>query len=148
MLTRRDLLRSLLAAPLVLTSHGLRSVSAQERIRLLDLRAQRKFVNRLERPARALPAPGTRHYEIAVRQFRRSVGLIDPRTRGALETTLWGYDGQYPGPTFEVRRGEPVSVRWINALAADGRPLPHLLPVDRSIHLAHTIEACQAVCPS
>ena len=47
MLTRRDLLGSLLAAPLVLTSHGLRSVSAQERIRLLDMRAQRQFVNRL-----------------------------------------------------------------------------------------------------
>ena len=138
MLTRRDLLRSLLAAPLVLTSHGLRSVSAQERIRLLDMRGQRQFVNRLERPARALPAPGTRYYEIAVRQFRRSVGLIDPRTGGALETTLWGYDGQYPGPTFEVRGGEPVTVRWINALAADGRALPHLLPVDRSIHVAHT----------
>ena len=119
MLTRRDLLRSLLAAPLVLTSHGLRSVSAQERIRLLDLRAQRQFVNRLERPARALPAPGTRHYEIAVRQFRRSVGLIDPRTGSALETTLWGYDGQYPGPTFEVRRGEVMAfLPWLYCVPA------------------------------
>ena len=138
MVTRRDILRSLLAAPLILTSHGFRPASAREPIRLLDLRAQRQFVNRLVRPARALPAPGTRHYEIAVRQFRGSVGLIDPRTGAALATTLWGYDGQYPGPTFEVRRGEPVTVRWTNALAADGRALPHLLPVDRSIHIAHT----------
>ena len=62
-----------------------------------------------------------------MRQFRGSVGLIDPRTGAALATTLWGYDGQYPGPTFEVRPGEPVTVRWTNALAADGRALPHLL---------------------
>src|SRR5262249_20324746 len=71
-------------------------------------------------------------------QFRGSVGLTDPRTGRPLETTLWGYAGQYPGPTFDVRRGEAITVRWINALAADGRPLPHLLPVDRSIHIAET----------
>jgi spore coat protein A len=84
-----------------------------------------------------VPAPGTRHYEIAARQFRGWVGLVDPRSRRPLETTLWGYDGRYPGPTFDVRSGEPVTVRWANALAAEGRALPHLLPVDRTLHMAH-----------
>jgi spore coat protein A len=135
---RRSVLKTLLAAPLLLTPLGARPVGAQERVLLLDMRRQPKFVNRLPRPARATPAPGSRHYEMAVRQFRGAVGLVDPRTGGPLGTTLWGYDGRYPGPTFDVRRGEAVTVRWTNALAADGRPLPHLLPVDRSIHVAHT----------
>jgi len=138
MFTRRDALGSLLAAPLVLTPFGLKQVSAQQRLVLLDVRRQRQFVNRLPRPVRATPATAARHYELAVRQFRGSLGLVDLRTGRALETTLWGYDGQYPGPTFDVRRGEPVTVRWTNALVADGRSLPHLLPVDRSIHIAHT----------
>jgi spore coat protein A, manganese oxidase len=138
MLTRRNALRSLLAAPLVLTPFGLRRARAQQRVAPLDVRRQRQFVNPLPRPARATPATAARHYELAARQFRGSLGLIDPRSGRALETTLWGYDGQYPGPTFDVRRGEPVTVRWTNALAADGRSLPHLLPVDRSIHIAHT----------
>jgi spore coat protein A len=44
-------------------------------------------------------------------------------------TTLWGYNGMYPGPTFEVRRGSPVAVRWENAL-----PGIHFLPIDTTLH--------------
>jgi spore coat protein A len=102
------------------------------------MRSQRQFANRLTRPVRAVPSAGTRRYDIAARQFHGWVGLTDPTTAARLETTLWGYDGRYPGPTIEARRGEPISVRWINALVADGQPLPHILPVDRSIHMAHT----------
>ncbi|KNX39571.1 multicopper oxidase [Luteipulveratus halotolerans] len=29
-------------------------------------------------------------------------------------TTVWGYDGRMPGPTIEVRRDEPVRIRWRN----------------------------------
>jgi len=138
MLTRRDILKSLLAMPVVVTPFGPRLASAREHVELLDVRRQRQFVNRLPRPARATPLPGTRHYEIAARQFRGWVGLADPRTGRPVETTLWGYEGRYPGPTIDVRRGEPITVRWMNELAAGGRALPHLLPVDRSIHIAHT----------
>ena len=31
-------------------------------------------------------------------------------------TTLWAYNGQYPGPTFEAQRGTPIAVRWMNNL--------------------------------
>jgi spore coat protein A len=27
-----------------------------------------------------------------------------------------GYNGQYPGPTFEARRGHPIAVQWRNNL--------------------------------
>ncbi|MGC1964472.1 MAG: multicopper oxidase domain-containing protein, partial [Candidatus Sulfotelmatobacter sp.] len=43
--------------------------------------------------------------------------------------TIWGYNGMWPGPTFEVRKGQPLSVKWSNQL-----PTKHFLPVDYTIH--------------
>jgi spore coat protein A, manganese oxidase len=42
---------------------------------------------------------------------------------------MWGYNAMWPGPTFEVRRGQPLSVKWTNHL-----PTKHFLPVDPTIH--------------
>lgn len=44
-------------------------------------------------------------------------------------TLFWGYNGIWPGPTFEVRRGQHLSVSWINQL-----PVKHFLPIDTTIH--------------
>ena len=44
-------------------------------------------------------------------------------------TTVWGYNGMYPGPTFDVRRDHPILVKWENKL-----PFKHLLPVDTTLH--------------
>ncbi len=44
-------------------------------------------------------------------------------------TTVWGYEGSYPGPTIEARRDCPILVRYLNKL-----PTTHLLPVDTSVH--------------
>ena len=61
-----------------------------------------------------------------------------------LRTPVLGYDGIYPGPTFETRRGRPIVVRHRNELpvpsvvhlhgghtpaASDGWPLDLVLPV-------------------
>lgn len=48
------------------------------------------------------------------------------------ETTVWGYEGSYPGPTIEVESGEKVYIKWCNSL-----PKKHLLPVDYTVHGAH-----------
>ena len=44
-------------------------------------------------------------------------------------TTLWGYNGSWPGPTIEAQTGQPVRINWVSKL-----PRTHLLPVDHSIH--------------
>ena len=46
-------------------------------------------------------------------------------------TRLWGYDGAWPGRTFEVRTGRPITVEWVNNL-----PNRHLLDYahDTTIH--------------
>jgi spore coat protein A, manganese oxidase len=89
----------------------------------------RKYVSRLPIPTVAEPSHfdnGTAHYRIEMSQFQRKV---HPDLRGP--TTLWGYGGTWPGPTFETRAGRPISVRWVNSL-----PDRHLLDYayDATIH--------------
>jgi spore coat protein A, manganese oxidase len=80
------------------------------------------------------------YYEIAVRQFRQQI-----LPAGRPPTTVWSYGSvnhpetfHAPAWTVEASVGRPVRVQWINALVdADGRYLPHLLPVDPTLHWAN-----------
>ena len=80
------------------------------------------------------------YYEIAVRQF--SQRILPP---GLDETTVWSYGSvnhpttfNYPAFTIEARAGSPVRVKWINDLKdSSGNFLPHLLPVDPTLHWAN-----------
>lgn len=105
----------------------------------LDSSLQPKFVNRLSKPKVIKPTKGGGfdQYNIAMTQFQASLGLVDPVTLLPLTTTVWGYGGQYPGPTIEsrstsaentLRPGMPVKVTWTNQL-----PAKHLLPVDTTL---------------
>ncbi len=79
-------------------------------------------------------------YAIAVRQFRQQI--LPP---GMPATTVWGYGSaphretfNYPAFTIEARVDRPVRVKWINDLVdRNGRYLPHLLPVDPTLHWAN-----------
>ncbi|MFF2448337.1 multicopper oxidase family protein [Neobacillus sp. NPDC058068] len=88
-----------------------------------------KFVDELPVPSVLKPRHKDRfhtYYELNMTQFKQSLHRDLP------ETTVWGFEGVYPGPTFEVESGEKVFVKWINNL-----PDKHLLPVDHTIHGAH-----------
>ncbi len=87
------------------------------------------------------------YYEIAVRQFRQQI--LPP---GLPMTTVWSYGPAaattynvangffYPAFTIEAKWKKPVVVKWVNGLVdASGNPLPHLLPVDPSLHWANPI---------
>jgi spore coat protein A len=79
-------------------------------------------------------------YAIAVRQFAQQV--LPP---GMPATTVWGYGAiadpatfNYPAFTIEAQVDRPVRVEWVNQLVdASGNYLPHLLPVDQTIHWAN-----------
>ena len=60
---------------------------------------------------------------IEMKQFQQKVH------RDLAPTTVWGYNGTWPGPTIEAQSGEPLSINWTSAL-----PTTHLLPIDHSIH--------------
>ncbi len=92
----------------------------------------------------ALPTPRAKsvdYYEIAVRQFQQN---ILPAAMG-LPTTVWSYGSanhagsfNYPAFTIEATWRRPVWVKWINQLVdANGDYLPHLLPVDQTLHWAN-----------
>ena len=80
------------------------------------------------------------YYQIAVRQFQQQIlpASLPP-------TTVWGYGSvghpgsfAYPAGTIEAKYGRPVRVKWINDLKdSAGHYLPHLLPVDPTLHWAN-----------
>jgi len=84
-------------------------------------------------------------YEISMRQFSQQ---ILPATMPA--TTVWGYGAvrsasrrglllhNAPSLTIEARWNRPVRITWINDLVdEEGDFLPHLLPVDPTLHWAN-----------
>ncbi len=80
------------------------------------------------------------YYEIAIRQFRQQI-----LPTGWPGTSVWGYGSihapstfSYPSFTLEARWEKPLRVKWINQLMnAAGNFLPHLLPVDQTLHWAN-----------
>ncbi|HEU4940980.1 MAG TPA: multicopper oxidase, partial [Candidatus Eisenbacteria bacterium] len=83
---------------------------------------------------------GADYYEIAVRQFTQRI--LPPSLP---ETTVWSYGSarhagtfNYPAFTIEAKYRTPVRVKWINDLKdSSGDFLPHLLPVDPTLHWAN-----------
>ena len=83
---------------------------------------------------------GIDYYEIAVRQFAQQILPPDKPT-----TTVWGYGSvgnaatfNYQAFTIEATVDRPVRVKWVNGLVdGSGHYLPHLLPVDPTLHWAN-----------
>ncbi|GAA4896424.1 FtsP/CotA-like multicopper oxidase with cupredoxin domain [Stackebrandtia albiflava] len=91
---------------------GCNLITPEQAGRLLrsDLPLPERFTTPLRIPPVATPvAPG--RYLMAQREAELE---IVPGTR----TRVWGYDGVFPGPTFDVRRGEPIAVEVRNELPA------------------------------
>jgi spore coat protein A, manganese oxidase len=98
--------------------------------------------------AAVLTSPGgkpTDYYEISMRQFSQQI-----LPAGMPATTVWGYGAvsaqskrgllihNAPSLTFEAMHDRPVRVKWINELVdGNGDFLPHLLPVDPTLHWAN-----------
>jgi spore coat protein A len=131
------------AAPRLLVAPA----KASDGIPRLDPLSQPRFVNPLPNPLDPSftfhpNTPGGNHYEIAVSQVDQPLGLRDPLSGAPMLTTIWGYGtasqpATYPGRTIVSRRDAPITVHWVNdLLGASGAPLPHLLPIDTTIHWA------------
>ncbi len=89
-----------------------------------------KFVDRMPIPDRAeplmnndIPTKNEYDYHIIMREAKHKFHRYFPNT------TIWGYNGTYPGPTLEVPKDVTVKVKWENKL-----PRKHLLPVDHTLH--------------
>jgi FtsP/CotA-like multicopper oxidase with cupredoxin domain len=85
-------------------------------------------------------------FNVYVRQSVQQTGLRKNGTGKLQNTAVWGYgyDDErgvsWPGRTFQVQSDMPTTVRWNNDLVGNsGKPLPHLLPVDTSLHWAYSL---------
>jgi FtsP/CotA-like multicopper oxidase with cupredoxin domain len=85
------------------------------------------------------------YYEISMRQISQQI-----LPAGLPATTVWGYGAvtsashrglllhNAPSLTIESTWKRPVRIKWINELVdGDGNHLPHLLPVDQTLHWAN-----------
>ncbi|MDF3043486.1 MAG: bilirubin oxidase, partial [Thermomicrobiales bacterium] len=157
MLTRRRLVQGSIAVGAGIALHGSRPVRADEATPVaggappLDPLTIPKYVEPLVIPPAMPQAPRERrptglsietdYYEIAVRQFPQA---ILPASLG-LQTTVWSYGAidwpdsfNYPAFTIEATVDKPVRVAWVNELVdSGGNFLPHLLPVDPTLHWAN-----------
>ncbi len=131
---------------------GVKEAVAQVPVTTLDPASVAKFATPL-----LIPPPMPRasvlfrnrqwidYYEISMKQFDQQ---ILPAPLG--KTTVWGYGPvkalspfaitahNAPSFTIEALHGVPVRIKWINDLKdASGNYLPHLLPVDPTLHWAN-----------
>jgi FtsP/CotA-like multicopper oxidase with cupredoxin domain len=85
------------------------------------------------------------YYEISMRQITQQI-----LPAGLPKTTVWGYGAvasaskngllihNAPSLTIEAQYNRPVRIKWINDLKSpSGEYLPHLLPVDPTLHWAN-----------
>lgn len=159
MLSRRDFLKLSGAGVLSLfaATRGRFTLKAQAAIPggTLDPLALPKFVTPLLIPP-VMPKAGTikqkggksaDYYEISMKQISEQI-----LPAGFPATTVWGYGSvngagsknpvmlhNAPSLTIEAQAGRPVRIKWINDLKdpVTGAYLPHLLPVDPTLHWAN-----------
>jgi spore coat protein A len=84
--------------------------------------ADRLVVPALLRPARAQTQNGTQADGYASLRIRLRPARVQLHSQ-LPPTEVWAYEGQVPGPTIEVRRGQRVQIEWTNAIPADA-PYP------------------------
>jgi spore coat protein A len=85
-----------------------------------------RYIDPLPIPKRLEPHgthKGAPQYRVRMQEFKQQLHSQLPPTK------LWGYEGHYPGPTFEVHQGRPIEVRWENQL-----PTQHIFAIDPHIH--------------
>lgn len=91
----------------------------------LDPATLTKYVDALPRPARIVAHPPDNDFTVTISEFEQKLHRDLP------PTTVWGYNGSYPGPTIEAFRDTPITVTYENDLFAP--TLQDRMPVDQTL---------------
>ena len=156
MVSRRDFLLSssaVCAAALVVPSALFpRNAIAQAVTAVLNANRVPQFDNILVNPLDPAfifqptidPITSAHSYTLSIQQFvTNTIGLRTRPRRPLLNTTVWGYGtaGQaptFPGRSFEVQSGTPITVTYQNDLVnAAGAAIPHALAIDTTLDWAN-----------
>ena len=121
---------------------------------LSDPAAQPLFVNPVPNALSAgfKYVPKANKLRIIAGQAVQMTGLVGADGVTPVPTTIWGYGENgtgvtWPGKTIERHvNDKPLDITWQNKLTdAAGNPLPHLLPVDTSLHWAYALHGESSV---
>lgn len=98
-----------------------------------------KFVDELPKPVTAKPKycsgqPRREYYELKMMEAEHRFHKRFPLS------TIWGYNGLYPGPTIEAAKDKTIYVKYKNQL-----PNKHFLPVDFTLHAANDSQEVRTV---
>jgi len=91
----------------------------------LDPTTLTKYIDPLPFPGVLTPVGiinGAPYFEVTMTEFQQTLHSELP------PSTVWGYNGSYPGPTMLARSQQRLYVRWINQL-----PTSHLFVVDTTL---------------
>ncbi|MHC4968944.1 MAG: multicopper oxidase family protein [Planctomycetota bacterium] len=146
---------AVLVSGMAVTTHG-----ASPPGQTLDPTAIPKYVIPLVIPPVMNNDGAADSYDIAVREFKQQIlpggiwNSLNGRNDKFKPTTVWSYGPaadatpnvaphpssqfNYPAYTIETISDLPVDVMWINDLVdKNGKYLPHLIPVDQTLHWAN-----------
>jgi spore coat protein A len=130
-LAARDPRRAAAAGPAG-AHHGKMPVGRPPAGRVLQVPTLPRFVDPLPIPpvvrsTETRPDPARRGHTVPL--YRVAMREIEVQVHRDLKPTrCWSYGAGMPGPTFEVRSGEPIAVEWRNEL-----PAKHFLPIDHTL---------------
>lgn len=150
--SRRTFFRSTTAGALALYTIGADGLPQALGVEIpgstLPATSIRQFTNKLRVPQVAsrksttsTPYGTADYYEMSMRQISQQV-----LPWGMPSTTMWAYGPtggsntafSSPGLTIQAKSGVPVQIKWTNELMdGQGRYLPHLFAVDRTLHWAN-----------
>jgi FtsP/CotA-like multicopper oxidase with cupredoxin domain len=131
-ITRRDALKvgALGAAALALPLSGTLSAKSASELRNLP----RPYTLLFRRPADLSPT-GTLDVDGVQRQyFSIEQRPFDAHIIPGFTTEMWGYNGQFPGPTIRATRNVPIVVRQANLLPARHPTLGYLPATSTHLH--------------
>jgi len=94
----------------------------------LDPSLLTKYVDPLPKPAQIVATGSNNVFDVTISEFDQQLHRDLP------PTTVWGYNGSYPGPTIQAFRWTPVYVTYLNELFSP--TLLDRLPVDQTLHWA------------
>ena len=78
----------------------------------------KRFVNVIAKTPAAVPkmVDGVATYDMTMKLSKPGLPILNPK----MLTNVWGYDGTFPGPRIDIKRGTPVSVTHRNHLPLVG----------------------------
>ena len=130
-ITRREFLqKSSLLTGAMLTHHSGHKAPIVLARPALDPNSLTPFVDALPIPAAAKSMgmrPSSANLAVKIPYYRVPMRAFETKVhRDMKPTSMWGFSGMFPGPTFDLRSGQEILVEWANELPRKAMAIPRI----------------------